>query len=55
MENTVRMLCRNISLKVRVLPITGYYGPSGTEDVGGVVGTTPRPLYPGKDPVPIVQ
>ena len=53
--------------KDKVLPITGHEGPEGKQmysstlpstsalDGGWVVSTTPRPPYPGKDPVPIVQ
>jgi hypothetical protein len=47
-------------------PITGHQGSKGGRDIallifelgarrGWVVSTTPRPLYPGKDTVPIVQ
>jgi hypothetical protein len=50
-------LCK---LKGKIRPITGHQGPRGGilnpgARRGWVVSTTPLPLYPRKDPKPIVQ
>jgi hypothetical protein len=56
---------RNTSVKGKGTP-NRPEGPEGRRGIallfpdvgarrGWVVSTTPRPLYPGKDPVPIVQ
>jgi hypothetical protein len=52
--------------KGKVYPIQAIKGLEGSRGTallfldlgarrGWVVSTTPRPLYPGKDPVPIIQ
>jgi hypothetical protein len=60
------MYIRTCVCKGKDHPITGHQGPRGVRGIallifnlgarsGWVVSTTPRPLYPREDPVPIVQ